>query len=218
MVSRFERSKQEAAYEAQIATQSDALKRWLENRHPEIKYGEAVLKAFMEDMGGSFLYAADADFEYSLSTTRTNFSRRRIPTEKEVKADLIDEISSLIASKNYGRDGKYSPFRNGVEPSELDKERTRMSFWDVPKLTERLQEVIRKQELNTKSIGELQQMVANSHEQTVVSNRELPLYTDDGKPLDADYLNGLARFDKANFIRLVKRWGSEAIDRRRGIR
>jgi len=81
--SRFERDKQRDAYEAQVAAQTDALKLWLAKNHPELPSGTATVKAFMEDMGDAFLTATDEDFEYSLSTTSTIFSRRRVPTEAE---------------------------------------------------------------------------------------------------------------------------------------
>ena len=100
MTSRFEWSKQTEAHEAQMAAQTEALKRWLEKKHPGISTGEATIKAFREDMGGAFLTASDADWEYSLATSRTIFSRRRVPTEAEVKVDLIDEIMQALQSTN----------------------------------------------------------------------------------------------------------------------
>src|SRR5215813_733939 len=83
MTSRFEESRRADAHNTQIAAQTEALKRWLRDKHPEIPTGEATIKAFQEDMGDAFLTATDEDFEYSLSTTRTTFSRRRVPTEAE---------------------------------------------------------------------------------------------------------------------------------------
>ncbi len=209
MASSFELRKQADSHAAQYAVQSEKLKRWLEEKHPDIHFGEAVLKAFHEDMGNyAFLTATDEDFEYSLSTTRTKFSRRRIPTEREVKADLIEQIMAALQSTNN---------KHWTIPLNVKSERTRISFWTVEQLTERLGGIIRAQELNAKPVSELRQMVATSREEPSLYPK-LPVYTDDGKPLDADYLNGLARFDKANFIRLVKRFSSEAIDRRRGIK
>jgi len=209
MASSFELRKQADSHAAQYAVQSEKLKRWLEEKHPDIHFGEAVLKAFHEDMGNSaFLTATDEDFEYSLSTTRTNFSRRRIPSEKETKADLIEQIMSALQSTNN---------KHWTIPFNVKSERTRMSYWSVEELTKRLDGIVRAQELNAKPVSELYQIVATGKEEPSMYPK-LPLYTDDGKPLDADYLNWLARFDKATFIRLVKRFSSEAIDRRRGIK
>jgi len=154
------------------------------------------------------LVATDDDFEYSLSTTRTNLSRRRIPTEREVKADLIEQIMAALQSTNN---------KHWTIPFNVKSERTKMAFWSVEQLTERLNGIIRAQELNAKPVSELYQIVASNREEPSLYPK-LPLYTDDGKPLDEDYLNGLTRFDKATFIRLVKRFSSEAIDRPRGIR
>jgi hypothetical protein len=95
----FERRKEADARQAQIAAQTDALKRWLEKSHLEIPFNTAVLEAFQEDMGDAFLTATDEDFEYSLSTTRTTFSRRRVPTEAEQVANENARRRSLSVSE-----------------------------------------------------------------------------------------------------------------------
>jgi hypothetical protein len=75
-----------ATREAQTAIKCEELKQWLAEKHPDIPYNEATKRAFQEDMGNAFLVATDADFEYSLNTSATTFSRQRVPTQEEVTA------------------------------------------------------------------------------------------------------------------------------------
>lgn len=199
MTSRFEQSRQGDARTAQIAAQSEKLKRWLEIAHPDIRYGEAVKLAFMEDMGDSFLTATHEDFEYSLSTTGTIFSRRRVPTEAETKAALIDKICELIASADgTGRDGKFSTY-------QLEQERSKMTRWDLSALTSRLEQVVRKQTLSAKPVYELQQIVESAREYQ--GYPQLPKQivrpgTVRAVPLDAGYLRSQDPWGLKKFVRL----------------
>ena len=208
MTSRFEQDRQAEAREARIIAQTDALRSWLEEKHPDIWFGEAVRLAFMEDMGNSFLTATEEDFEYSLRTTRTNFSRQHVPTPEEVKTELIDKICSMIASSDgTGRDGKFSAF-------SLSTERTKMAHWSIEQLTQRLEEVVRKQTLSAKPITELHQIVK--------SGRKYQGYPTLGKtfvrpgtvravPLDAEYLKRLDPWELKRFVRL---YGLEQVNDR----
>jgi len=99
MISSFEKRKEADAREAQIAAQTDALKRWLEAKHPDIPICVATTRAFQEDMGEAFLTATDEDFEYSLSTTSMNFSRLRVPSQAEQVAEENARRKSLSVSE-----------------------------------------------------------------------------------------------------------------------
>lgn len=208
MKSNFEINREAETRAAQVAVKIEQLKRWLEAAHPEIHTGMAMQNAFLEDMGDAFLTATDDDFEYSLRTMETGFAKQHVPTEEETKVALIEKICSLIASSDgTGRDGKFSTFA-------LKAEFTKMNFWSVPQLTERLAEVVRKQELSRKTPVELKQIVE--------SGRRYVGYPQLGKtivrtgtvravPLDAAYLRGLDAWELKKFCRL---YGSEQVNDR----
>lgn len=147
--------KQEAA---QAAAQRDenlaVYQRWLAT-HPEIKDCTATLKSVEEfcDFG---MPLAMADLDFALSNG-IQVAKQSVPTESAVKADLIDRICELIASKDgTGRDGKYSTY-------QLEQERKKYQFWTVEQLTARLDEVVRKQTLSVKPVGELQEVVRSHY-------------------------------------------------------
>ncbi len=150
MTSRFEEARQEEARTQRLAAQTEALKRYLGKSHPEIAFGVALLKEFRETMLGAFFTADDADWEYALNMIDTRYVQQHVPTPEESKAELIETILEKIASVNGGKDGKYSQ-------ENLKSERIRMSHWSVSELTERLNEVVEKQRLQPKSVGQIRQ-------------------------------------------------------------
>jgi hypothetical protein len=209
MSSRFEQGRLADARAAQVAAQTDALKTWLDKKHPEIPNTDSSVKAFLDDMGDAFLRATEEDFEYSLRTMETNITTQRVSTEAEIKQELIQRILELIASKNGGRDGKYSALKVNGGSSELDMERTKISHWSIPQLTERLEEIVRKQTLAPKPVGELKRFVANAHADT----RKYPGFPTLGKTivrpgtvraiaLDANYIKGLDTYELRRIIRI----------------
>jgi len=100
MKSRFERDKQAEARGVLIAAEAEALKNWLEREHPDIRYGEAVLKAFTEDRVILFWSRHTLTLNIRCLPRETKFSRRRVPTEAEVKQNLIDEIVAALQATN----------------------------------------------------------------------------------------------------------------------
>jgi hypothetical protein len=151
VTSNFELNKQAEARAAQVAVKTDALKRWLAEKHPEIPFNTATLNAFTEDMGDAFLTASDEDFEFALRTMKTGITPQRVQTETEVKEDLINGICDLLRSPNSdGRGGRYSEVA-------LANERKRLQTFSKEQLIARRDEIVEKQRLQKLSAGQIRQ-------------------------------------------------------------
>jgi len=140
----------------------------------------------------------DADWEFALDMIDTRYLRQHVPTPQEKKADLIDSILELIASKDGGRDGKFSTLRVNGEPSELDKERTRLSYFSIPELHERLDEVTRKQFWAGKPLHEMKKFVAGAR----VDTRKYSGFPDLDKTVTASTIKNLSTFELKKLIRV----------------
>jgi hypothetical protein len=86
MASRFERDKEQAAREAQTAAQTEAFQRFLEVKHPEIRFSIALVKEIREYMEEAFLTAGNEDFEYALEGIDTRYMSQHVPTVVEENA------------------------------------------------------------------------------------------------------------------------------------
>ena len=198
-MSRFEQDRQQESRDARIAAQTEAFKKWLADKHPEIYFCTAFFNELKEYMQGSFFTAGDEDFEYAVQNIDTKGVRQHVPTPEETKAALIDKICSLLTSADgTGRDGKF-------DSHSLNAERTKMNFWTVPQLTTRLEEVIRKQQLSKAPIGELQKIVQSGRRyegypqlgQSIVRPGTVHAVA-----LDAEYLRDLDSWDLKRLCRL----------------
>ena len=208
MTSRFESDQQKEARAALLTEKTDAFKRWLAEKHPEVHFGIGFFNEVKDYMQDSFLTAGDEDFEYAIQHIDTRYVRQHVPTESETKEELIDKICGLIASNDgTGRDGKFSTF-------SLATERKKMAHWTIQQLTQRLEEVVRKQTLAAKPITELHQIVE--------SGRKYQGYPTLGKsvvrpgtvravPLDSTYLRGLDAWELKKLCRL---YGVEQVNNR----
>lgn len=207
-MTQFEQDKLAAENAAQREQNVATYKAWLV-KHPELVDCIANQKMFEEylDWEDEFT-AADLDFALGNLSSRLRLATQRVPTLEETKAALIDKICSLIASSDgTGRDGKFSTF-------QLSTERTKMTFWTVPQLAARLEEVIRKQDLNSKPIGELQQIVQSGRRYVGYPQLGQSIVrpgTVRAVPLDAAYLRGLDAWELKKFCRL---YGVEQINNR----
>jgi hypothetical protein len=155
MSSNFELNKEAKARAAQIAVKTEELKRWLEVNHPDIHPGIGTQKAFLEDMGDSFLTASSEDFEYSLRTMTTIISRHRVQSEEEVKEELIDSIIERLQSTNN---------KHWQVPHNVQIERTKLQFKSLEELTARLNEVVRAQTINAMPAVERNQILVNARQ------------------------------------------------------
>jgi hypothetical protein len=199
MTTKFEQDKQAVADAAQIEKNRALLTQWL-GKHPFVPDCIAVRKLF-EEYADFTDDLTESDLDFMYGNLESQIGKQRVPTEPEQREELIEQICSLIASANNGRDGKYDEFN-------LKSERTRMSHWTIPQLTNRLEEVMRKQTLVVKTTSELKQIVAEAHTDT----RKYPGFPTLGKtivrpgtvrpvPLDAAYLKSLDSWDLKRFVR-----------------
>jgi arsenate reductase-like glutaredoxin family protein len=196
VTSRFSQDKALEARNAQTASQTEAFKNFLERKHPEIRFGIALMKEIQEYMLDSFLTAMDEDFEYALQNMDTRYMRQHVPTPEETKAALIDKIMELLQSTNN---------RHWSIDHNVKTERSKMQFWSLEQLTARLDEVVRAQTLASKSPVELRQIVE--------SGRKYVGYPQLGKtivppgkvravPQDAAYLKLLDPWELKKLVRL----------------
>lgn len=156
MTTQFEQDQQAAVDAAQREQNLARFHDWITRKHPEIKSGTSITKLFEEyaDFGDHPLI--ERDFEFMLGNLESRiYSRQHVPTPEEIKAQLIDKICEMIASKNGGQDGKFDKFY-------LQTERKKMAFWSIQQLTTRLDEIVRKQSLNLKPLAELKSDLAET--------------------------------------------------------
>jgi hypothetical protein len=139
------------------------------------------------------------------------------PVERH-KQQIIQEILTLLASKNDGRDGKF-------DSHNLRSEEARMKSWSLDALRTRLNEIKTKQGMSAQPIATLKAFVHDAHTDrrpfpgwpTLPPQLVLPgsLHATN---VTAEWLNILARNDIWQFKRLVKLYGSKQVDFRRGLK
>jgi hypothetical protein len=169
VATQFEQDQQAVVDAAQREQNLNALHHWLAGNHPEITSPSiAVDRLFEEyaDFTERPFTAADFAFMFSNLGSRIH-GRQHVPSAGELKAQLIAKICEMISSKDGGRDGKFGK-------SQLDNERKKMSFWTIPQLTTRLDEIVRRQTLSGKPLEQLKADIAEARRDT----RRYPGYPD----------------------------------------
>lgn len=149
------------AFRMETRAENEKLYQEFLTKHPELKDSIATKKVFEDyfDFDEDLLAAESFEFGLGNLGDKLKYVRQHVPTEAETKATLIEKICELIASKNDGRDGKFSTKSYDGRPSELERERIKMSYWSLEQLTARLNEVVAKQQLNDQPLHEVKQMV-----------------------------------------------------------
>ena len=144
-----------------------------------------------------------------------NYATQSIERSKE---QIIEEVLTLLESRNGGRDGKFDSYN-------LRSEEARMRSWSLESLRTRLNEIKVRQRMAVEPVSALKTFVADAHRVTneFAGWPNLPKSmwsSSQGRTItvDADYLNHLGKHDKYEFARLVKFYGSAQIDRRRGLK
>jgi hypothetical protein len=155
-VSRYEEARAEEFRATRLAERTEALKRWLEDKHPDIRFCTATLNAFKEDMGNAFFTASGEDFEFALNTMHSQLSRTRVPTPEETKSEVIEEILSLLAA--HSRRDEFM----------LKSEESRMKHMSLDALEARLAELKYKIDAVSTPVSTLKAFVAASRSQPQV--------------------------------------------------
>lgn len=145
-----------------------------------------------------------------------NFATQPVERTRE---QIIEEILTLLASKNGGRDGKFNDFN-------LRSEEKRMASWTPDALRNRLHEIRTRQRMASTPVPVLKSFVRDAHRDPnnkfpgwpVLPARMVPPGKIQAVDVNADYLNGLVRTDIWQFKRLVRLYGSEQVDARRGLK
>jgi hypothetical protein len=203
-----------AAVEA-AAQREDNLARfreWMIAHHPEIKFPSiAVEKLFEEYLDFSERPLTNADFAFSFSNLESKiYGRQHVATADEIRAQLIEKICDLIASKNGGKDGKFDSY-------QLKSERIKMEFWSITELVNRLEEVMRRQTLASKPLTELHQIArGNKEERPYIGFATLASSIVPRGQIIAvstrEYLNQIAKADIHAFKKMVEVYGSKQVD------
>lgn len=124
------------------------------------------------------------------------------PIEKQ-KAEIVEEILELIASKDGGRDGKFNSYN-------LRSEEARMKSWSLDALRNRLNEIKTKQAMNSIPVSTLKSFVQDARKDT----NPYPGYATLPAHFDTSYLRGLSAFE---FRRAQAKYSSQQLtDRLQG--
>jgi hypothetical protein len=182
MSGRFEQNKRADRRAAQEQAAMESWRRFVA-KYPQYD-GEAFLRVVQEEMLDAFLTASDEDFLYTFETTRTHLSPHRIPTQAEVKQDLISEILSLLSA--HSRRDEFM----------LKSEESRMAHMSLDALQARLAEL--KFKINAPPVSTLKAFVAESR----VDNRRYRGFPDLDKTVDAAYIKALPTFELKKLIRM----------------
>ena len=110
-----------------------------------------VIERFAGEVVPSFGIFEDAILENP--DEMKNFATQ--PVEKS-KEQITEDILSLLASKNGGRDGKFNEFN-------LQSEKSRMASWSLEALRVRLAEIKAKQHMSTTPVSVLKAFVMDAH-------------------------------------------------------
>jgi hypothetical protein len=214
MTSRFKQDQYEEARAARVADQTEAFKRFLSQKHPEIRVCVALFKEIEEYMQDSFLTAGDEDFEYAIQNINVSGLKQHVPTSAEVREDLVEQICEKFRSpKGDGAGGRYSD-------DNLKSLRLQMKYWSIDQLKAKLESVTSKQEQAKLTVPELKKIVQDAQPKRRADGYPtLPKFlVPEGQVqairCDSAYLLNLARVDYYSYKKLVSRFGSEQITER----
>jgi hypothetical protein len=117
-----------------------------------------------------------------------------------MKRQIIQDILSLLASKDNGRDGKFDSFN-------LRSEAKRMESWSLDALRNRLNGIRTRQKMAATDLGTLKAFVADAHayKRRYPGYPELPRQVWNGTthvPLNAAYIKALPSFELKKLVRL----------------
>jgi hypothetical protein len=185
-------------------------RKWLVEKHPEIKLSIAVEKLFGEYMDFEEESFTDKDFDFALGNLESMiYGREHVPTPEETKAALVAKIVELTSAKDGmtyklavsgGREVKWSVHL--------------LPTFSIEQLVELLDEWLRKKTLEAKPHSEVQQIAASNRPN--YGYPQLPKQivrpgTVRAVPLDAAYLRGLDTYELKKNIRL---YGLEQVNSR----
>jgi hypothetical protein len=135
-------------------------------------------------------------------------------SEAITRRQLTQQIIDLLAAKGKGHD-----------TFTLRQEEKRLALLSIPALRSRLADLQMKAKMASTDVATLKQFVSHAHRDhrpfpgwPTLPTRMVPPGEIFAVAVDAEYLNGLLKNDIWQFKRLVKLYGSEQIDSRRGIK
>jgi hypothetical protein len=135
-------------------------------------------------------------------------------SEAKTRQQLTGQIIDLLAGKGKGHDA-----------FTLKQEEKRLQTFTIPALRVRLSDLQMKAKMASTDLGTLKRFVAESHRDDrpfpgwpTLPSQMVPRGGIYSLNVNAEYLNQLARTDIYEFKRLVRLYGSEQIDARRGLK
>jgi hypothetical protein len=132
-------------------------RKWLTEKHSEIKLNTAVENLFREYMDFDNEPFSAQDFEFALGNLESMiYGRQQVPTAEETKAALISKIVELTNAK----DG--TTYKLALSGGREVKWSVRLlPTFSIDQLTELLDGIVRHRTLETKSAAELQKIAAS---------------------------------------------------------
>jgi hypothetical protein len=211
---KFEKDKAAVAAMEQREANLALFREWMEKKHPEIKLGVAVENLFREYMDFEEDSLTVEDFEFALGNLGSKiYGREHVPTEGELKAALIGKIKELTSKDGVSLG---TTFKLAVDGGKrvVHWSVQQLPHWNIPQLTELLDELVRKRVLMAQPASDLQQIAASGR-----SNYGYPAYpktvvrpgTVRAIPRDAAYLKSLEPWELKKENRL---YGVEAVNKR----
>jgi len=126
-------------------------------------------------------------------------------SEAVTRSQLTEEILSLIASKNQGRDGKFDSF-------SLKAEENRLKHFSTEALRQRLSDIKVKQKMSSQPVGVLKQMVSDARPAPGYPTLPKQLF-ENGRTVTVDALY-LKALDPYSLKRICRIYSTEAVNQR----
>jgi hypothetical protein len=204
MSSRYQELRSEEARTERLASQTEALRRWLAENH-KVVMGEAHLGFFKEHLGSLFLSATEEQWQLAFNDLKKQLSFRPTPTRDQQKEALIEEIRVLLTGIMSPHDlkneitklQKYKSLEEVVARRDQIRERQRLAKMDTDQIRSELQ-AGRPRERRYFGYPDLPETIVPAHSIQAVR-------------CDAAYLIGLAKIDFYEYKKLVSKYGSQQI-------
>jgi hypothetical protein len=143
MTTQFEVDSAAVAAKEQRDRNVALLRDWLATTHPEIPPSIAVDKLFESYMDFESEDLTPAQFEFALGNLESQIGgRQHVPSEDELKQNIIDKICDLL----------------NVDEFQKRNERTKLQFQSLVELSGKLNKLLARRELASKSGAELREI------------------------------------------------------------
>jgi hypothetical protein len=143
MTTQFEKDAATVAAKEQKERNIVLLRQFLETNHPEIRPSIAVDRLFESYMDFESIDRTPSEFEFALSNLESQIGgRQHVPSEDELRENIIDKICEML----------------NVDEFQKRNERTKLQFQSLVELSGKLNTLLARRELASKSGAELRKI------------------------------------------------------------